>query len=128
MLDPFTAAKLAAILASQAMRVLGYITNVHEAPVRSQQLRGQLRIVVQLAESIERLLKDEAHIPIASLHQAMTEFRPILDQLNRRLQEASTSGVRRLLWPFNEAETDKYLVDIEHYKTTFISFFVVQNV
>ena len=128
MIDPFTAAKLAAILAGQAMNVLSYITNVHDAPVRSQQLRGQLRIVVQLAEYIERLLNDEAQIPIASLHQAMTEFRAILDQLSRRLQEASTSGVKKLLWPFNESETDKYLQDIEHYKTTFISFFVLHNV
>jgi hypothetical protein len=128
MIDPYTAAKTAAIVAGLALNVLNYIQNVREAPARSQQLRAQLRTVVQLAEYIEQLLNDKPQLPVASLQQAMDEFRVILDELIHRVRAASTTGARRFLWPFSESETDKYLTDIEHYKTTFISFFVVHNV
>lgn len=128
MIEPITAAKSAAFIAVLALNVLGYIQKVKDAPERSQRLRAQLRTVVQLAEHIELLLVDKPQLPVASLQQAMNEFRTILDEMNHRIRATSTTGARRLLWPFNEAETDKQLSDIEHYKTTFISFFVIHNV
>ena|SRR5271170_5816125 len=128
MIDPYTATKTAAVVAGLALNVLNYLQNVKDAPARSQQLRAQLRTVVQLAEYIEQLLKDKPQLPVASLQQALNEFRTILDELTHRIREASTTGARRFLWPFSEADTDKYLTDIEHYKTTFISFFVVHSV
>jgi hypothetical protein len=128
MADPYTAAKAAALVAGLAVSVLTYLAKVQDAPARAQQLRAQLRIVHQLAEYIEQLLNDKPQLPVASLQQAMTEFRVILDELNSRTQAANATGLRRLKWPFDEADTNKYLSDIEHYKTAFISFFVVHNV
>jgi hypothetical protein len=128
MLEPISAAKLAAVIVGEAVGVLTFIKRVQDAPVRSQQLRVQLRTVVQLVEYIERMLKNETQMPIASIPQALTEFRVILDKLTHRLRESSTSGMKRVTWPFNETETERHLRDIEHYKTTFISFFLVHNV
>jgi len=128
MIEPYTAAKTAAVVAGLALNVLRYIHSVRNAPARSQQLRSQLGTVVQLAEYIEQLLNDKPQLPVTALQQALNEFRTILDELNHRTGEASTTGAKRYLWPFSEGETDKYLTDIEHYKTTFISFFVVHNV
>lgn len=126
MFDPVTAAELAAHLASQALLVVNYIAKVRNAHTRLQQLRAQLRIVLQLAEYIEKIPKDRNLMPTASLHQAMTEFRAILDELAHRIQVGG--ALQRLMWPLNEAETDKYFRDVEHYKTTFMSFFVMHNV
>jgi hypothetical protein len=128
MVCPLTAAKAAALVAGLAVNVLAYIAKVQDAPARAQQLRAQLRIVHQLAEHIEQLLNDKPQLPVAALQQAMTEFRAILDELNHRTRAANATGARRLIWPFNEADTDKYLRDIEHYKTAFISFFIVHSV
>jgi len=128
MIDPITAAKAAAVVAGLAVSLLSYIAKVQDAPARAQQLRAQLRIVHQLAEYIEQLLNDKPQLPVTSLQQAMTEFRAILDELDQRTRAANTTGAKRFIWPFNENDTEKYLRDIEHYKTAFISFFVVHNV
>jgi hypothetical protein len=128
MIEPITAAKTAAAVVGLLQNVIGYIQKVNDAPVRSQQLRAQLRSVTELAEYIEQLLRDKPRLPIHSLQQTMDEFRTILDGLAQRVQESSVSGKGRFLWPFNETEIEKYLIDIEHYKTTFISFLLVHNV
>ena len=128
MVDPVTAAKAAALVAGLAVSVLTYIAKVQDAPARAQQLRAQLRIVHQLAEYIEQLLKDKPQLPVASLQQAMTEFRAILDQLNQRTRAANAVGAKRFIWPFNEADTEEYPRDFKRYNTAFIPFFVIHNV
>ena len=128
MADPITAAKAAALVAGLAVNVFLDISKVLDAPARAQQLGAQLRIVHQLAEYIEQLLKDKPQLAVASLQQAMTELRAILDELKQRTRAANTTGNKRCIWPFNENETEKYLSDIEQYKTAFMSFFVLHNV
>src|SRR5271154_423089 len=127
MIDPITAAKTAAIVAGLAVSVLGYMSKVRDAPRRAQQLRAQLRMTHQLAEDIIQLLKTKPQLPVASLEQALTEFHAILDELEERTRAANTDGLKKYIWPFSEDDTERYLSDIEHYKTAFISFFTVHN-
>ena len=127
MIDPVTAAKTAAIVAGLAVSVLGYMSKVRDAPRRAQQLRAQLRMTHQLAEDIIQLLKTKPQLPVASLEQALTEFQAILDELEERTRAANTDGLKKYIWPFSEDDTERYLSDIEHYKTAFISFFTVHN-
>ena len=127
MIDPITAAKTAAIVAGLAVSVLGYMSKVRDAPRRAQQLRAQLRMTHQLAEDIIQLLKTKPQLPVASLEQALTEFQAILDELEERTRAANTDGLKKYIWPFSEDDTERYLSDIEHYKTAFISFFTVHN-
>jgi DNA repair exonuclease SbcCD ATPase subunit len=127
MIDPYTAAKTAAVVAGLAVSVLGYMAKVRDAPRRAQQLRAQLRMTHQLAEDIIQLLKTKPQLPVASLEQALTEFQAILDELEERTRAANTDGLKKYIWPFNEDDTERYLSDIEHYKTAFISFFTLHN-
>jgi DNA repair exonuclease SbcCD ATPase subunit len=127
MIDPYTAAKTAAVVAGLAVSVLGYMAKVRDAPRRAQQLRAQLRMTHQLAEDIIQLLKTKPQLPVASLEQALTEFQAILDELEERTRAANTDGLKKYVWPFTEDDTERYLSDIEHYKTAFISFFTLHN-
>ena len=127
MIEPITAAKTAAVVAGLAVSVLGYMAKVRDAPRRAQQLRAQLRMTHQLAEDIIQLLKTKPQLPVASLEQALTEFQAILDELEERTRAANTRGLQKYIWPFNEEDTERYLSDIEHYKTAFISFFTLHN-
>jgi hypothetical protein len=81
----------------------------------------------QLAEDIIQLLKTKPQLPVASLEQALTEFQAILDELEERTRAANTDGLKKYVWPFTEHHTERYLSDIEHYKTAFISFFTLHN-
>jgi hypothetical protein len=128
MIEPITAVKTAALVAGLAVSVLGYMAKVRDAPRRAQQLRAQLRMTHQLAENIVQLLKTKPQLPVASLEQAMTELQAILDELEERTRAANTVGAKRFIWPFNDNDTERYLSDIEHYKTAFISFFTLHNV
>ena len=127
MIDPYTAAKTAAVVAGLAVSVLGYMAKVRDAPRRAQQLRAQLRMTHQLAEDIIQLLKTKPQLPVASLEQALTEFQAILDELEERTRAANTDGLKKYIWPLTEDDTERYLSDIEHYKTAFISFFTLHN-
>jgi DNA repair exonuclease SbcCD ATPase subunit len=127
MIEPYTAAKTAAVIVGLAVSVLGYMAKVRDAPRRAQQLRAQLRMTHQLAEDIIQLLKTKPQLPVASLEQALTEFQAILDELEERTRAANTEGLKKYIWPLNEDDTERYLSDIEHYKTAFISFFTLHN-
>jgi hypothetical protein len=127
MIDPITAAKTAAIVAGLAVNVLGYMAKVRDAPRRAQQLRDQLGMTQHLAEGIEQLLKTNPQLPVAPLEQAMTQLHAILDELEERTRPANAAGIHKYLWPFNEDETERYLSDIEHYKSAFNAFFALHN-
>lgn len=128
MIDPLTAASAAASLGAHAVGVLTYIATVQDAPARSRQMRMQLQTVVQLADNIERMLNKKAQMPIDFLLPTIDEFRSVLEKVSHRIRESSTSGVRRFMWPLNETETERLFCDIEHYKTSFMSFFLLHNV
>lgn len=75
-----------------------------------------------MAQCIERIPKHRNPVPAAFLD----EFRAILDDLASRIQ--NQGSLDRLLWPLNEKDIDKYFPDVEYYKTTFMSLFLVHNV
>jgi hypothetical protein len=119
MIEPFTLVEAAAHVAGQASLIVSYIANVRNAPTRLQQLQGQLRVVIYLAQRIEEIPKHWNPLPAASFD----DFRSILDELAKRIQEQGS--LDRLLWPLNEKDTDKYFRDLESYKSTFTSLFTV---
>lgn len=124
MVDPVSVGELAAHLAGQALLVANYIAKVREAPARSRALQDQLRAVQQLVEHIERT-KGPTSTPLASLHEHMTEFRVILDELTGRIR---VNGLlRTLMWPLKEADTERYLTHVERYKTTFHTLLTLHN-
>ena len=123
MIDPLTAANTVASLGGQVLKVLNYITAVHDAPARALQMRTKLQIVVQLADHIELLLDEKPQMRAPSLLDAMAGFRSVLQNVSRRITDPSRSTAQRFAWPFTEPETERLFADIEHYKTAFTLFF-----
>lgn len=127
MIEPLTAANTVASIGAQVLKVLNYVVAVHDAPTRARQMRTQLQTAVQLADHIEQLLAEKPQMPVGSLPDAMSGFRQVLQNVSSRIGDTSMSKVQRLAWPFTEQETDRLFSDIEHYKSSFNTFFSVQN-
>ena len=128
-MDPVTAIGLVAGVAqlAGAARVIVsnmylYFDAVKDAPKHSQELRRELSIISDLLDSLDDVLASSttsSFTPPDSLKSAIPEFQAILDDMEARVTESQTKGLRRLKWPFTKDENERLLSKMQRYKSTF---------
>jgi len=138
-MDPVTAVGLAtsadqlvALVGKVLISLYRYGGDVKEAPRRSAKLRDELSTTISLLGLVEEALKERPQVVVAlhgpSLVQTMSQFRELLETLERKIQADVTRGIRRLTWPFKKEEIDVHISRIERYKATFSLVLNIQQV
>jgi len=124
-MDPITAVGLVASVAQLADLVLRVITNLHNyyrdfeaAPRCSAQLRAELKRLFLVVSDLEEL--SEAKLRRFSIEAELKEMVELLQEMLSRITPRHTRGLKRLQWPFREAENKEFLGRIERLKSSFI--------
>jgi hypothetical protein len=92
---------------------------VQKAPQRSLELRNEMGVICDLLDRLEALLVDHPSFPSsAPLKDALSSLETILEEMNARIAERQTKGLKRFKWPFSKEENDRLLSRIAHYTGT----------
>jgi len=92
---------------------------VKEAPIRSRELREEMGSICGLLESLEGLVASNSQSTLLrSLDTTISELHRMLRDMNTRVSESQTRGLRRLKWPFTKTENERLLSRIGRYKET----------
>jgi hypothetical protein len=122
-MDPITAVGLVASVAQLADLMLRIVTNLHNyyrdfeaAPRCSAQLRTELKRLFLLVSDLEEL--SEAKLRRFSIEAELKDMVQLLQEMQSRLTPRHTRGLKRLQWPFREAENKEFLNRIERFKSS----------
>jgi hypothetical protein len=132
-MDPVTAIGLVASIGQLASLAVQVFTNLHkyyrdfeQAPKRSRQLRRELdRTFVLVTEVQSTFEANPCELLRPSLESEVEEFKEVLQEMLNRASPQNIKGLRRLKWPFREAENDEFIARIERFKS---SFSLVMNI
>jgi len=124
-MDPISAVGLVAGVMQLADLVLRVITNLHNyyrdfeaAPRCSAQLRTELKRLFLVVSNLQEL--SEAKLRRFSIEAELKDMVELLQEMLSRITPRHTRGVKRLQWPFKEAENKEFLSRIERFKSSFI--------
>ena len=121
-MDPATAVGLAASVTEIALGLFfnlsKFYRTVRNAPAQSKSLREEIDslvdLLVDLQEIFEQEPADQGQLPPLKEFENMYK---LLYDLRVRTTPSQTNGViRRLQWPFHQAETKEILSKIERFK------------
>lgn len=126
MLDPATAIglvasvdQLTALAKTIVSNLYQYFNAVQKAPKRSLELRNEMGVICGLLEKLQVLTNEPSFPSSAPLKDAIPSLQTILAEMNTRIAERQTKGLRKLKWPFSEEENNRLLSRISHYIGTF---------
>lgn len=121
-MDPFTIIGVipnVAQIVNQAVTIFvnlsKYYQHVRDAPTHSKELREELDSLVDILAEVQETF-ERTEIP-KSLQKELETVEKLLRTLHRRAQPNETQGIRRLRWPFRQADNDDAIRKIERFKT-----------
>jgi hypothetical protein len=131
-MDPATAlgvAATAAQFAEQAIKVSDslyqYFKSVKNAPAKSRELRQEALLLSDVLETLADLFSDQKKeptvLPNASKYVDMLkEFKETIAEMAKKMEiKKDKWSFKRLAWPFNEKENERYLAKMERFKSSF---------
>lgn len=121
-----------AVTAAQLAKELAlYCIAVKNAPSDAEKLRNEMAIVAILLKSFTDILQEAHHHETKHIgwdevsesltkseNDAAKEFNDELQRFANRLEANQTRGLRRLVWPFKEAENNEMIDKISRFKAT----------
>jgi hypothetical protein len=138
-MDPLSALAIASSTAQflgQTIKVIqglyGYCQTAYEAPRRSRELQAEVIQVSNVLMDLQSALKsipEDAQFPktIKLLSESSTEFTQVMNEMASRIEVQQRNLGKRLKWPFNEKQNNKYLSKVEAFKqTATLSLSIVQ--
>lgn len=112
--------QLAGLAKAIVSNLYQYFDAVKKAPERSLELRNEVGVICGLLDKLEVVLIDDPSFSSsAPVKDAISSLETILREMNTRVEERQTKGLRRLRWPFSMEENDRLLSRIAHYTGTF---------
>ena len=95
-----------------------YGTDLKAAPAQSEQLRKEMSELQTICKIVEDSVKITAKGLPEALEGQINEFKETLETMLKRATQGTTSGLRKLKWPFDKAENAEYIAKIERIKST----------
>lgn len=130
-MDPVSALSIAAATAQfieQTIKVvkglLDYWHAVKDAPKNSRELQKEVVLVSDILLDFQTALtstpKRTKNMPkTGALMDTAAEFGVVMTEMAKRIEVKSAERFKRLKWPFDQAENEKYLSKLERFKNTF---------
>jgi len=131
LMDPVTALGVAAAasqFAEQVLKLSDYLydlfKSINNAPKQSRELRQEALLLSDVLANLRSLLSSEkqtASLPKASPSaELVKEFEETIAEIAKRVEiKDGEISWKRLGWPFNQKENEKYLSKLERYKSSF---------
>jgi Fungal N-terminal domain of STAND proteins len=130
-MDPTTALGVAAAavqFAEQAIKISDclyqYFKSVKNAPAKSRELRQEALLLSDVLETLTDLFSDQNKLTIlpnaTKYADMLTEFKETMAEMAKKVElKKGKLSFKRLTWPFNEKENERYLAKMERFKTSF---------
>lgn len=97
-----------------------YWRDIESAPRRSEELRREIDTLFSLIPKLRDAFDaDVDDITKEHLKSEVDDLVAMLQKLLERIKPNKVKGIRRLKWPFKEAENSRYISKIERFKSTF---------
>jgi hypothetical protein len=131
MLDPLTIIGLTASVGQVAdfcfhllEGLCDYCQQVKEASAKSMAMQQELSHVSHVLKSLDSLLKNQGIIANTSMNELLPQrmlnrFVELLRIIEARIVLKGTFGSGRLKFPFTQREINRYIAEMERYKSTF---------
>lgn len=130
-MDPVTALGIAGTavqLAEQTLRISDclyqYFKSVKNAPAKSRELRQEALLLSDVLETLAALFSaqnKQTVMPHSGKYADMLqEFKETMAEMAKKVEiKKGKLSFKRLAWPFNERENEKYLARMERFKGSF---------
>jgi hypothetical protein len=130
-MDPVTALGIAGTavqLVEQTLRISDclyqYFKSVKNAPAKSRELRQEALLLSDVLETLAALFSAQNKptvLPNSGKYaDVLQEFKETMAEMAKKVEiKKGKLSFKRLAWPFNERENEKYLARMERFKGSF---------
>jgi hypothetical protein len=132
-MDPVSALNVAGVgcqLAGQMVSLCDtlydYFRKVKHAPKLSREVRQEALLLSDVLENLRVLLPADVSVPSHRIvtttvfMDTMDEFTETINEMSHRLEiKDKLFSMKRLQWPFEQSENERYFKKLERFKNTF---------
>jgi predicted trehalose synthase len=130
MIDPATVCKIIGETITIVTQTYRYFEALKNGPKHAEEVRSEMQNISALLGSLQVVLASpsaNSTFIATAIINSVEQFRKMVNEMNKKVEEKQIKGVPRLAWPLAATEMKQLLERMERYKTTFMMAFPIRT-